>query len=133
MRQSLSMRLSSIILLSTLLLGLGCTTPAPISPGTLAKARSRQDVDRLNARIVLAYQKRDDGLMRVQALQGRLRHPGLSPKERVSYQADLDEAKKDVTSMLEHVAQLEEELRQEWDIHRTLYGAAPRLAGPLPR
>jgi hypothetical protein len=133
MRQSLSMRSSGIILLSALLLGLGCSTPVPISPGTLAQARLRQDVDRLNARVVLAYQKRDAGLMRVQDLQDRLRHPGLSPKERASYQADLDEAKQDLTSMFQHVAQLEEELRQEWDIYRTLYGAAPRLAGPLPR
>lgn len=133
MRQSLRMRVSSLILLSTLLLGLGCSIPDPISPGTMAKARSRQDVDRLNARVVLAYQKRDAGLMRVQDLQGRLRHPGLSPKERASYQADLDEAKKEVTSMFEHIAQLEEELRREWDIYRTLYGAAPRLVKPLPR
>jgi hypothetical protein len=127
------MRLSGMILLLALLLGLGCSTPAPISPGTLAQARLRQDVDRLNARVVLAYQKREQALMRVQELQARLRHPGLSPKERANYQADLDEAKRHVTSVLEHVAELEEELRQEWDVYRTLYGKSPRLAAPLRR
>lgn len=127
------MRFSGIILLFALLLGLGCSTPAPISPGTLAQARLRQDVDRLNARVVLAYQKREEALMRVQDLQARLRHPGLSPKERASYQADLDEEKRRATSVSEHVAELEEELRQEWDVYRTLYGAGPRLAAPSRR
>ncbi|MEP6887747.1 MAG: hypothetical protein ABI945_05435 [Nitrospirales bacterium] len=127
------MRLSCVMLLCSLLLGVGCSTPPPISPGTLAKERARQDVDRLNARIVLAYQKRQETLTRVQDLQTRLRHPGLSPKERAGYQVDLDEANRQVTDVSEHVAELEEELRQEWDVYRTLYGTRPRLAGPLHR
>ena len=128
-----AMRLSWILLLCSLLLGVGCSTSPPLSPGALAKERARQDVDRLNARVVLAYQKRQEALARVQDLQTRLRHPGLSPKERAGYQVDLDEANRQVTSMSEHVAELEEELRQEWDVYRTLYGTGPRLAGPLPR
>jgi hypothetical protein len=127
------MRLSWIMLLCSLLLGVGCSTPPPISPGTLAQERARQDVDRLNARVVLAYQKRQEALARVQDIQTRLRHPGLSPKERASYEMDLDEANRQVTSVSEHVADLEEELRQEWDVYRTLYGNGPRLAGPLRR
>jgi hypothetical protein len=127
------MRLFWIMLLCSLLLGMGCSTPPPISPGTVAKERARQDVDRLNARVVLAYQKRQEVLARVQDLQTRLRHPGLSPKDRVSYQLDLDEANRQVTSVSEHVAELEQELRQEWDVYRTLYGMGPRLAGPLRR
>jgi hypothetical protein len=46
---------------------------------------------------------------------------------------DLDEAIQRVTSASEQVAELEEELRQEWDLYRTLYGTGPRLAGPLRR
>lgn len=127
------MRLTYALILGSFLLGVGCSTPPPISPDTLAKERARQDVDRLNARVVLAYQKRQDAVARVQDLQSRLRHPGLSPKERASYQMDLDEAIQRVTSASEQVAELEEELRQEWDLYRTLYGTGPRLAGPLRR
>ncbi|WP_447983962.1 hypothetical protein [Nitrospira sp. Nam74] len=112
----------SWIMLLCLLLGMGCSTPPPLSPGMLAKARARQDVDRLNARVVLAYQKRQEALARVQDLQTRLRHPGLSPKERESYQVDLDEANRQMTSLSEHLSELEEELRQEWEVYRTLYG-----------
>ena len=129
----MAMRLSLIMLLCFLLLGVGCGTPPAVSPGALAKERARQDVDRLNARVVLAYQKRQEALARVQNLQTQLRHPGLSPKERASYQVDLDEANRQVMSASEHVTELEEELRLEWDIYRTLYGAGPRLAGPLHR
>jgi hypothetical protein len=133
MRQSQSMRLSSLIVLSAVLLGAGCSTPAPISPGALAKERSRQDVDRLNARVVLAYQQRQEALTRVQDLQARLRHPGVSAKERASYQLDLDEANRHVTTVSKHVAELEEELRLEWEIYRTLYGTGAQLATPLRR
>jgi hypothetical protein len=129
----MAMRWSLIMLLCLLLLSAGCGTPPPVSPSALAKERARQDVDRLNARVVRAYQKRQEALARVQNLQTQLRHPGLSPKERTSYQIDLDEANQQVMSASEHVAALEEELRLEWDIYRTLYGAGPRLAGPLRR
>ena len=127
------MRITYALLLGSLILGMGCSTPPPISPDALAKERARQDVDRLNARVVLAYQKRQDAVARVQDLQARLRHPGLSLKERASYQVDLDEAIRHVTSVSEQVTELEEELRQEWDLYRTLYGTGPRLAGPLRR
>lgn len=118
------------MLLCCLLLGLGCSAPSSISPGALAKERARQDVDRLNARVVRAYQQRQEALTRVQDLQTRLRHPGLSPKERASYQVDLDEANRQVTSISEHVTELEEELRQEWDVYRTLYGTGPEAGRP---
>jgi hypothetical protein len=116
-----------------MLLGLGCSTPPSVSPGTVAKERARQEVDRLNARVVLAYQKRQEALAQVQDIQTRLRHPGLSPKERANYQIDLDEANRRVTSIAEQVAELEEELRQEWAAYRTRYNMGPWLAGPLPR
>ena len=116
-----------------MLLGAGCSTPLPVSPGTLAKERARQEVDRLNARIVLAYQKRQNALTRVQELQTKLRHPGLSPKERANFQIDLDESTRQVTSVSEHIAELEEELRHEWAAYRTQYKTGPWLAGPLPQ
>lgn len=116
-----------------MLLGLGCSAPPPVSPGTVAKERARQEVDRLNARVVLAYQKRQEAITRVQEIQTRLRHPGLSSKERANYQIDLDEASRQVTSISEHAAELEEELRQEWATYRTRYKMGPWLAGPLPR
>jgi hypothetical protein len=127
------MRLSCLLLLCSLLLGAGCSTPPPVSPGTLAKERARQEVDRLNARIVLAYQKRQEALTRVHELQTKLRHPGLSPKERANYQIDLDEATQQVTSVSERVTELEEELRHEWAAYRTQYKTGPWLAGPLPQ
>jgi hypothetical protein len=114
-------------------LGAGCQTPSPVSPATLAKARARQDMDRLNARAVLAYQKRQEAIARVQELQTRLRHPGLSPKERANYQIDLDEATQQVKTVSEHVAALEEELHQEWAAYRAQYSVTSRLAGPLSR
>jgi hypothetical protein len=112
---------------------MGCSAPPSISPGTVAKERARQEVDRLNARVVLAYQKRQEALARVQDIQTRLRHPGLSPKDRANYQIDLDEATRQVASISEHVAELEEELRQEWAAYRTRYNMGPWLARPLRR
>jgi hypothetical protein len=129
----MNMRLSCLLILCSMLLGLGCSTPPSVSPGTVAKERARQEVDRLNARVVLAYQKRQEALAQVQDIQTRLRHPGLSPKERANYQIDLDEANRRVTSIAEQVAELEEELRQEWAAYRTRYNMGPWLAGPLPR
>jgi len=128
-----NMRLSCLLVLCFMCLGAGCSTPSPVLPATLAKARARQDMDRLNARVVLAYQKRQEAMARVQELQTRLRHPGLSPKERANYQIDLDEATQQVKNFSEHVAALEEELHQEWAAYRAQYTVPSRLAGPLPR
>jgi hypothetical protein len=131
--QSMTMRLSCLLMLCVMLLGAGCSTPSPVSPAALAKARAREDIDRLNARVVLAYQKRQEAIARVQEFQTGLRHPGLSPKERANYQIDLEEAIRQVKTVSEHVAELEEELNQEWAAYRAQYGPARRLAGPLSR
>ena len=126
------MRVSCLVILCFMFLTAGCSTPDPVSPVVLAKARARQDIDRLNARVVRAYQKRQEALVRVQELQSRLRHPGLSPKERANYELDLDEATRQVKTVSEHVAELEEELNQEWAAYRAQYSSTRRLAGPLP-
>lgn len=131
--QLMNMRLSCLLMLCVILLGAGCSTPPPVSPAALAKARAREDLDRLNARVVLAYQKRQEAIARVQELQTTLRHPGLSPKERANYQIDLEEATRQVKTVSEHVAELEEELNQEWTAYRAQYNPTRRLAGPLSR
>ena len=127
------MRYSTIILFSVLLLGLGCHTPPPVSPDTLAKERARQSVDRLNARVIHAYQERLEAMAHVQRLQTRVHQPGLSPKERANIVIDLEEGARRVMTATEHVAELEEELRQEWDGYRAQYGVSSRVAGPFRR
>jgi len=127
------MRLFNLFILCCMLLGVGCSTPPSVSPGTVAKERARQEVDRLNARVVVVYQKRQEALARVHEIQTRLRHPGLSPKERANYLVDLDEVNRQVTNFSDHAAELEEELRQEWATYRTRYNMGPWLAGPLPK
>jgi hypothetical protein len=127
------MRRATIILLCTLLLTMGCAAPPPISPETLAKERARQSVDRLNARVVHAYQERQEALARVQRLQERLHHPGLSSKDSANVLIDIEDATRGVMDTTEHVAALEEELRREWTAYRAHYGDAPPPAGPSRR
>lgn len=121
------------ILFSVFLLGMGCHTPPPVSPDTLAKERARQSVDRLNARVIHAYQERQEAMAHVQRLQTRLHQPGLSPKERANIVIDLEEGARRVMAATDHVVELEEGLRQEWDSYRARYGRPSQVAGPFRR
>ena len=112
---------------------LGCSAPAPIPPEVLAKERARQSVDGLNARVIHAYQERQETMARLQNIQTRLRHPGLSSKERSNYQIDLDEANVQLSDASQQITELEEELRQEWAGYRAQYGSVPQVAGPSRR
>lgn len=121
------------MIVCAMLVGAGCSGAPAISPATLVKERARQDVNRLNARVIRAHQERQQAVALVQHLQTRLRHPGLSAKERTDSQADLEEANRQVADASEHLAELEEELSQEWVAYRAQYGEGDRLAGPMPR
>jgi hypothetical protein len=121
-----------LILIGLISVG-GCSAPAPLSPEILAKERARQSVDGLNARVIHAYQERQEAMARLQNIQTRLRHPGLSSKERSNYQIDLDEANVQLLNASQQVTELEEELRQEWAGYRAQYGGAPRVASPPRR
>lgn len=110
-----------------------CSSPAPIPPSVLAKEHARQTVDGLNARVIHAYQERQEAVVRLQNIQTKLRHPGLSSKERANYQIDFDEATIQLANASQQATELEEELRQEWAAYRAQYGSRPQLAGPSPR
>lgn len=109
---------------------MACSAPPPIPASVLAKEHARQNVDGLNARVIHAYQERQEAVGRLQNIQTKLRHPGLSSKERANYQIDFDEATLQLANASQRATELEEELRQEWAAFRGRYGSSPQMASP---
>src|SRR5579884_3760568 len=67
-----------------------CTSPPPII-GNPAQEAAKRDLNLLNARVIHAYQEREEARKRVEFFKRQLAQRGLSAKERAGIQVDLEE------------------------------------------
>jgi len=105
-----------------------CTSPPPII-GNPAQEAAKRDLNLLNARVIHAYQEREEARKRVEFFKRQLAQRGLSAKERAGIQVDLEEAQARLQASTDHVAELEAALAEEHRRYRAAYGDGPRAAG----
>lgn len=111
-----------------MLLVTSCASPPPVV-GNPAQEAARRDLNVLNARVIHAYQEREEARKRVESVKGKLARRGGSSKEQAGYQADLEEAQALLQASSARVAELEAELEEERLRYQAIYGSGSRAAG----